>query len=194
MVEEVITTLRRLALLLAPLALSSVAIAHQLDEYVQATLVIIEPGSIRLQLNLTPGVAIADQVLPLIDRQRDGVISTNEANAYGELLKRDLVVRLDDRKLNLKLTASNFPALAELRTGEGIIQIEFCVTPALLARGSHKLTLQNRHLPKISAYLCNAAQPKSPSIKITGQKRNKNQSETEIAFTFESLTQQSRRD
>ncbi|HMJ66020.1 MAG TPA: hypothetical protein VK615_11780 [Candidatus Binatia bacterium] len=190
-----ITTLGRLALLLlAPLALPSAAFAHQLDEYVQATLVIIEPGNIRLQLNLTPGAAVADQVLPLIDRQRDGVISTNEANAYSELLKRDLVVRLDSRKLDLKLTGSNFPALSELRTGDGIIQIEFSATPALLAPGSHKLILNNRHLPKISAYLCNAAQPKSPSVKITGQKRNKNQSNTEIAFTFESRTQQSRKD
>jgi hypothetical protein len=186
MVEEVITKLRRLALLLlAPFVLPSPAVAHQLDEYVQATLVIIEPGNIRLQLNLTPGVAVADKVLPLIDRQRDGVISTNEANAYSELLKRDLVVRLDNRKLDLKLTASNFPPLVELRTGEGIIQMEFSATPPLLTPGSHKVTLQNRHLPKISAYLCNAALPKSPSVKITGQKRNKTQSETEIDFTFE---------
>src|SRR5262249_53406279 len=64
--------------------------AHRLDEYLQATLVSIEPNAIRLQINLTPGVAVAEPVLARIDLDRDGVISTNEAAAYAEMLKRDL--------------------------------------------------------------------------------------------------------
>ena len=35
--------------------------------------------------------------------------------AYAELLKHDLVVRLDERNVELRLTASNFPVPAELR-------------------------------------------------------------------------------
>ena len=61
----------------------------RLDEYLQATLVAIESSGVRLQVNLMPGVAVADQVLAVIDRDRDGMISTNEAAAYAELLKRD---------------------------------------------------------------------------------------------------------
>jgi hypothetical protein len=187
MVETV--TLRRLALLLLALLASPSAIfAHQLDEYLQATLVSIEHDDIRLQINLTPGVAVAEQVLALIDHDHDGVISTNEAAAYSERLKRDLVVRLDRRKLDLKLMASSFPALAELRTGWGIIQLEFSATPGPLAPGSHKIIFNNRHLPKVSAYLCNAAQPRSRSVRITRQKRNKNQSDAEIDFTVEPPT------
>ena len=159
MVEAVIATLRRrppLRLLLALLAFPSAVFAHRLDEYLQATLVVIEPGEVRLQINLTPGVDVAEQVLALIDCNRDSVISKSEITAYAESLKRDLIVRLDQRNVELKLTASDFPEPTELRTGLGIIQMEFSVKPSSLAAGVHKLTLENRHLPGLSVYLFNA--------------------------------------
>ena len=95
-----INIFRCLPVLLALLASPTGVFAHQLDEYLQATLVDIEPGKIRLQMDLTPGVAVAERLLGLIDRNRDGVISPDESTAYAELLKRDLVVRLDGRKVN----------------------------------------------------------------------------------------------
>lgn len=186
MVDPVKTLPRCVLLLLLCAALpSNPLFAHRLDEYLQATLVTIEPGKILLQINLTPGVAVADDVLPFVDRNRDGIISTNEAADYCELLKRDLVLVLDRHKLNLKVTASNFPAPPDLRTGSGIIQVEFAAKLDSLSAGAHQLVFQNRHLPKVSVYLCNAAQPKSKAVQITQQKRNDNQSESEIGFTIE---------
>jgi hypothetical protein len=185
MVAAVITILRYLPLLLAFLALPPAASAHQLDEYLQATLVAIEPGGIRLEINLTPGVAVADRLLALIDRDHDGIISTNEALAYAEMLKRDLIVRLDERVIELKLAAFNFPEPSEFRSGWGIIQLEFSVESGPLAAGSHRLTFENRHLPAMSVYLLNAAQPRSGSVQIGKQTRNKNQSLGEIEFTFD---------
>jgi hypothetical protein len=173
-----------LAILLALLALPFSTPAHRLDEYLQATLVNIEPGEIRLQINLTPGVEVADHVLPLIDRDRDGSISENEAAAYSEFMKRDLVVRVDGRKVTLKLTASNFPDLTELQTGWGIIQLEFSGNIGGLRAGAHKLVVKNQHLPAQSVYLLNAAQPKSVQVHITRQTRNKTQSTGEIEFTI----------
>src|SRR5882724_9401524 len=117
-----------LGLLLRLFALPTTGLAHRLDEYLQATLVTIEPSEVRLQINLTPGVAVAEQVLSLIDRDRDGVISTNEATAYAKSLMRDVIVRLDQRKVELKLASSSFPAPTELRTGWGIIKVEFSGT------------------------------------------------------------------
>ena len=187
MVEAVITQLRRLPLWLAVLAFPSAVFAHRLDEYLQATLVAIEPSGFRLQINLTPGVTVADQVLALIDRDRNGAITTNEAAAYAELLKRDLNVRLDARNVELKLTASNFPEPTEFRTGLGILKMEFSVTPGVFAAGPHKLILENRHLPTLSVYRFNAAQPESASVQIVGQQRNENQSTGEIAFDFHPL-------
>src|SRR5258705_6480975 len=89
--------------------LPTIVLAHRLDEYLQATLVVIEPDRVRLQINLTPGVAVAEKVLALVDRNRDGVISTNEAAAYCELLKHDLIVQLDQHPLKFKCTACYFP-------------------------------------------------------------------------------------
>src|SRR5215813_1418725 len=187
MVEGVMTRFLSLPLLLALLAFPSAVFAHRDDQYLQATLVAIEPSGVRLQINLTPGVAVAEQVLAQIDRDRDGVISTNEAAAYAESLKRDLMLRIDGRKLELKLTASEFVAPEELRTGSGIIQIEFSATPGPLATGAHRLTLENRHLTRMSVYLINAVRPKFGSIQITSQKRNDNPSAGEIQFTFHPL-------
>jgi len=184
MVEAMIAVRRYLLLLLAFVALPSCLCAHQLDEYLQATLVAIEPGEIRLEINLTPGVAVAERILALIDRDHDGVISTNEARTYADLLKGDLLVRLDQGNVELNLAAFNFPEPSELRSGWGIIQMELTVKTSGLTGGAHRLTLENRHLPAISVYLVNATRPASGLIQIVGQKRNKNQSTAEIAFDF----------
>lgn len=182
--EAVTRILCRLPLLLALLGFPAAVSAHRDDRYLQATLVAIEPSGVRLQINLTPGVAVAEQVLGRIDRDRDGAISKSEAAAYAESLKRDLTLRLDGRKLALKLTASEFVPTAELRTGSGIIQMEFSASSGPLAAGPHSLTLENRHLTAMSAYLINAAQPSFATVQITRQKRNQNQSAGEIEFTF----------
>jgi hypothetical protein len=184
MVEAVTRTLCRLPLLLALLSLPSDAFAHRDDQYLQATLVAVEPSGVRLQINLTPGVAVAEQVIAEIDRDRDGAISKNEAAAYAKLLHRDLTLRMDGRNLELKLTASEFVAPAELRTGAGIIQMEFSAIFGRLAAGSHRLTLENRHLTAMSVYLINAARPRVATVHITRQKRNENQSAGEIEFIF----------
>jgi len=185
MVARVTAIFYRLPVLLAFLALPSTVLGHRLDEYLQATIAAIEPGGVRLEINLTPGVAVAERVLALIDHNHDGVISTNEATAYAELLKHDLVVQLDQRNVGLRLVAFNFPAPAELRTGSGIIQMEFSVSTDALPDGAHRLTLLNSHLPALSVYLFNAALPKSGAVRINSQKRNKIQSFGEIEFTLD---------
>jgi hypothetical protein len=184
MVEAMTARLRCLPLLLALLSFPSAGFAHRDDQYLQATLVAIEPTEIRLQINLTPGIAVAERVIAVIDRDHDGAISKNEAAAYAELLKRDLTLRLDGRKSALKLTASEFVPPEELRTGSGIVQMEFSASFGHLAAGPHRLTLENRHLITISVYLINAAQPRFAAVRITRQKRNENQSAGEIEFTF----------
>lgn len=187
MVEAVTRTLVSLLLLLALLAFPCAVFAHRDDQYLQATLVAIERSGVRLQINLTPGIAVAEQVIAQIDRDHDGAISENEAAAYAELLRRDLTLRIDGRKIELELTGSEFTEPEELRTGSGMIQIEFSATARPLAIGSHRLTLENRHLRTISVYLINAVRPTSDAVQITRQKRNDNQSAGEIEFIFHSF-------
>jgi hypothetical protein len=177
--------LRLLLGLLAWLTVSSSAFAHRLDEYLQATLVDISPGDIRLRLNLTPGVEVADQVLDLIDRDGNGAISEDEAAAYCELLKGDLTLRIDQRDATLNVSASRFSESSELREGFGIIQVEFTATPGTLAPGTHRLTFENRHLLKLSVYLFNAAKPADHDVQIARQTRNPDQSLGGIEFTYQ---------
>jgi hypothetical protein len=184
MVEAVSTILRCVTLLLSLLALPATVFAHRDDEYLQAILVAIEPAGVKLEMNLTPGIEVAEQVIAIIDRNRDGVISTNEAAAYAESLKGDLDLRLDGRDLELKLNGCEFVDPRDLRTGSGIIQMEFSA-PGALSAGTHRLKLENRHLTDISVFLINAARPNSAAVQVTRQKRNDNQSVGEIEFIFD---------
>lgn len=185
MVEALNVLLGRLPPALMALAVFASSVdGHVLDEYLQSMLVAIEPGEIRLHVNLTPGVEIADKVLILIDRDGDNEISPEEAAAYGESLRRDFNVRLDGRDVALKLVAAGTPAPADLRTGMGIIKMEFAIAPGLLAAGAHRLSVENRHLPSLGVYLINAALPSSGAIQITKQNRNQNQSLGEIEFAL----------
>jgi hypothetical protein len=165
------------------LALPSAARAHRLDEYLQATLVAIEPGRIELSIHLTPGIEVADGVLERIDFNRDGQISDSETATYAELLRRDLTLRLDAGGLELETVAAVLPTPTELRTGEGTIELTFAAA-APVAPGSHVLVLENRHQPRIGVYLFNAARPASRAIAISRQRRNADQSVGEIEFTL----------
>lgn len=173
---------RRLPLLLAVFWFAPCASAHRLDEYLQATLVTIATNSVRLQINLTPGVAVAGKILALIDHDHDGVISSNEAAAYADVVKSALTLRLDRRALKLQLTESFFPPVEELRSGLGIIQLEFSAAPGPITPGPHALAFENRHETLSSVYLINAALPTGSIIQITRQKRNDTQSAGEIEF------------
>ena len=183
MVEAVRATSGRLLMVIAGvLVLLPSLAAHRLDEYLQATVAMIEPNGIRLRINLTPGVDVADQVLAKIDLNRDAVISEREAATYAESLRRDLVVRLDGSDAGLEVAALSFPEVDELRTGRGTVRIEFSVSSTPLVVGAHRLTVENRHLPRASVYLFNAALPKSGSVKIGRQKRSNDQHRGEIEF------------
>jgi hypothetical protein len=185
MVEAVTAPLHHLwRIIFALAAIPPAVYGHVLDEYLQSTLVMIEPGDIRLKINLTPGIEIAEKLLSQIDRNGDGAIARDESAAYAELLKQDLTVRLDGRDTQLRLTASNIPELVELRTGHGIIQMEFTVTPCAFSGGNHRLTFENRHFDALGVYLFNAARPRSASIRIARQERNLNQSRGEIEFAY----------
>ena len=52
--------------------------AHRLDEYLQATILSIEPGSVQATVRLVPGVAVASPVIASIDRDHNGVLSREE--------------------------------------------------------------------------------------------------------------------
>ena len=79
----------RLPVGLLLLLLATEALAHRLDEYLQATRVSVATNRINLSIDLTPGVTVADQVLAVIDKNVDGQVSKDEGNDYARrFLKR----------------------------------------------------------------------------------------------------------
>ena len=167
-------------------ALAADAFAHRLDEYLQATRISVATNRIDLAIDLTPGVAVASQLLAVIDKDRDGQISDEEWAAYSQLVLKNIRVELDEKTLTLGLVDTSFPALIEVKGGTGIIHIKATAVVGQLATGTHALRLTNSHLPAISVYLVNALVPKAPTIKITRQTRDELQKDYCMEFRVSS--------
>jgi hypothetical protein len=164
------------------LVLATEAFAHRLDEYLQATRVSVSTNRIDLTIDLTPGVAIVDQLWVVIDKDRDGRVSEAEIAAYAQRVLKDTRVGLDEKVLTLRLVDTSFPALDEVQGGRGVIRIKATAPVGQLSVGRHALNLTNAHLPAISVYLVNALVPKDRAIKITKQNRDELQKEYRLEF------------
>lgn len=164
------------------LVLASDALAHRLDEYLQATRVSVATNRIDVSIDLTPGVAVANQVLAVIDKDRDRQLSDEERATYAQSVLKDVRVRLDEKALALRVVDAPFPTLDEVKEGIGVIRIKATAPVAPLAAGKHALTLTNTHLPAISVYLVNALVPKDQAIKITNQTRDELQKNYRLEF------------
>jgi hypothetical protein len=64
-----------------------------------------------------------------------------------------------------------------------LLALLFSPSAGPVTAGIHELSVENRHLPTVSAYLINAALRRSGSVQVTRQKRNADQSVSEIEFT-----------
>jgi len=162
--------------------------AHRLDEYLQATRISVTTNRLDLSLELTPGVAITNQLLGVIDTDRDGQLSEPETTGYARRVLKDLQIGLDGELLALSLVGHSFPALPEIKGGVGVIRIKATAPFGPLPAGPHFLTLTNAHLPAISVYLVNAVRPQDAAIAITGQTRDEFQKTYRLEFKLKSTT------
>ena len=74
---------------------STPALAHRLDEYLQATLLSIEPGGVQATMHMVPGVAVAPAVIADIDSNHDGMLSSEEQRRYAQNVLADLQLKED---------------------------------------------------------------------------------------------------
>ena len=81
------------------------AVAHRLDEYLQATLISVEKDRIHAEIRLTPGVAVLPIVLANIDADGDGIISEAEQRAYAQRVVQDLSLSVDGDRLRVRLVS-----------------------------------------------------------------------------------------
>lgn len=158
------------------------ASAHRLDEYLQAARFSVDRGSVKMEIDLTPGVSMAPRVLSLIDTDHDGRISTAEASAYARTVLGSIELRLDSAPLDLILDGEQFSEIADINEGVGMIRIRGTAGFPRAAPGRHELTYRNTHESDISVYLANALVPGDRDIEITGQRRDSSQRELSIDY------------
>lgn len=164
------------------LAAGAVLSAHRRDEYLQAARLTVDPARVGVELDMTPGIAVADEVIASIDRDRDGRFSADEKRAYLREVSAAWRVAIDGQRLPLDITASSFADPDSLRRGEGTIQLEASGALPRLPAGSHRLVFDNGYRRDISVYLANALVPRSARVAIAGQARDADQRELTIDY------------
>ena len=172
---------------LAPVSLllllsGTLAFGHRLDEYLQATTISIEKDRVEAQLRLTPGVAVFQHVMGMIDTDRNGVITSAEQGAYAERVLGDLSLSVDGDRLRLHLISTTFPEMDQMKEGLGEIQMTFAADVPN-DQEVRKLVFENRHQRPIAAYLANCLVPRDPGIRVTGQNRNYEQSLYRLSYS-----------
>jgi hypothetical protein len=158
--------------------------AHRRDEYLQAARLGIEPGGVHLELDLTPGIALAETIIAAIDRNGDGSLSQDEQRVYAGFVMSALALAVDGTPIRAQLGAVSFPDTDSMRRGEGTIRIESAAILPRLSVGPHSLLFRNGHQPDRSVYLANALVPESDRIAVTAQRRDGGQTELTVDYVL----------
>ena len=97
-----------------------------------------------MTMTMSRAAKIVAAVFALIDLDGDGKISTLEGEAYADLVKSELALKLDNRALTLQVKDAEFPPLALLRTGLGTIHLELSAAPGTMTPREHELLFHNQ--------------------------------------------------
>jgi len=173
---------RALATAVALLCAAAAPRAHQVDEYLQAARLSLTYDRVMLELDLTPGVAVASSVVPTLDTDGNGAISPGEAHAYGESVLSDVAVALDGHPLGVTLERVEVPTSGEMRDGVGTIRLRATAPVAISGPGRRRLDFRNNHRPDIGAYLANALKPDDRTIHVERQTRDPRQRDIQIDY------------
>src|SRR5829696_9060245 len=154
-----------ICLLISVLLPAKEAAAHPLDEYVQNTYIDLTLDRTTLELNLTPGVLVAPEMVALIDTDGDGEISETEGEAYANDVLRDISLEVDGEPQTLTFVDSSFPTPLDMSAGMGTISLQVAAEAPEGVPGDHALSFRNDHQPVNSKYLVNAFK-KSSEVEI----------------------------
>ena len=157
--------------------------AHRTEDYLQAARIDLGPDRVRITLDVTPGIAVAESFIAALDDDRDGALSPDEQRGFARQVVRALTVEIDERPLPPRLVSWTVAEPSAFRRGEGTVRLTLRATLPRGVAGAHRLLFRNTHLAGHSAYLANALVPESPRVAVTAQRRDRDQSELTIAFT-----------
>src|SRR5713101_2056581 len=98
--------------------------AHRTEDHLQAARIGLEPDSVVITLDVTPGIAVAESFIAALDHDHDGSLSTEEQRGYAGQVVSALKVEIDERPLHPRLVSWSFPELTAFRRGEGTIRLK----------------------------------------------------------------------
>jgi hypothetical protein len=154
--------------------------AHRLDEYLQAARIGVALDRVAVELDLTPGIAVAPSILPAIDRDGNGDITESEGEAYARAVVEGLAIDVDGRRVRARLEAQALPAWRDVAEGTGMIRLQAVASIPRLRTGRHEVRFRNVHRSDIGVYLVNALVPADDRVTITRQRRDFRQHELTI--------------
>ena len=163
---------RVLAAFVTAAALPVALDAHRLDEYLQASRLSIGRDRIDLEVDLTPGIAIARGVIADIDTDADGRFSTAETDAYARAVVASLTLAADAHPLLLSLSGHEFPEPAAMLDGLGTIRLRALASMPRVSAGGHRVEYANAFRRDASVYLANVLVPTDRALTIRSQERD----------------------
>src|SRR4029453_7041590 len=101
---------------------------QRLAEYLQGAGLAIGPDRVEIELDLTPGIALAEAIVRDIDRDRNGSLSPEGQPPHGSRVLSALDLEADGRPLAVQLRASDVPDVDAMRRGEGTIRLRTAAT------------------------------------------------------------------
>src|ERR1700761_4066310 len=104
-----------LAVLLCSLIAERTALAHRIDEYLQATLLTVQKDRVEASMRLIPGVLVASAIIDGVDTNHDGAFSEEEKRAYAQHVLSDLSISIDGKTAHVTLGTWSFPQPSQLR-------------------------------------------------------------------------------
>lgn len=147
-------------------------LAHPLDVYLQATYITVAPAQVVVELDLTPGVLMAPQVLPQLDTDGDQQIADAEGRAYVDTVLRNVSLQVDGQPLALRVTKIDMPAYLTIQAGYGTIRVFTVTHLADGMTGTHSISYRNGYAPTGSTYQVNAFVDQGVAITLGKQNRD----------------------
>ena len=158
--------------------------AHGRDEYLEAARLAIDPDRVQLEVDLTPGIAVAQRVTAEMDVDGNQSIGPAEARAYAERLLSRITLDVDGAALDLELLDTAFPDVDAVLKGEGTARVRAVARLSRLSAGVHRLRYRNTHNPEIAVYLANVLVPDDDRVVVAAQRRDVDQRELVVEYTL----------
>jgi hypothetical protein len=160
------------------------ALAHPYDEVVQGAYLTLAPGQVRLELDLTPGPAVAGALLKALDPDNDQRVTAPEARAYAQQVLNQSSLVLDGAPARWRVERVETPDYASLKLQSDTLKI-YAVADRPDRPGPHTLGYDNRYQPAKSQCIANVfLQPGGGwRYAVTGQKHSPDGRSLTVAFT-----------